>query len=1127
MYSNLNFKLTVYDSEFLNGRFFPYFVQQLADWEFYSSGVNEVRKDIQQSLKKDGKYKIEFQTEDQLKNIGVNKIDSYFSADYSRVEKGNFEFYLYYDNEYERGCYLKYGVKNTNDFYYAWYFGFDSSDHCRPYYHLFVNIKIEDEDRLKELLFDPAYPQIKPHICLKVSPKTLEQYLNLPTEISFIKLNSSEINYWLQCHAYWGREVEDYEEEEYDNSRERLFAKYWKVKANVKSLFSLSAKYNNPIRKKLTDVHLKEPCPNKCHHIKDLFEKFAFYYALETEEPFLFIRAVMACPQHTENIVMDGGLFAQYRIKFKDPNSPEISKNKIKIFLNNPNKYAEILNSTNDVTVIEAIYDKVWNDYLKGKPKLLEELAEILIKTVKNEEKLVLFFTNPNVHITDNMVYQLENRNISEKNIKEILLKTEQEWVIEELSSFFGFEEYYIEWLINKYEKSQYPNIYHKFSSIKSQEHLFKIIYILRPEYELQVGINQLKEVDLLNNLKSILTTRIHDEPKYIPYLELVKRKLVSSKTDFIDFPSDDYEFSMLQNAVNTVSDVNTRSFYQNHVNAMEKLKGTDFIIFGSMDGLVRFWNIRTRRVEKFFICDGGIKCFKITSDQSILTTGCENGVIQIWDLINNIHLATLLNPITLKKRHGNLQAINSIEISNDNSTLYAAREFNQIDIWNLKDKVLIDKISLPNHSIRKIHLDTNLNRLIVNGLVFNTRTHKEEHQLPGLFSIANLGPNHLIGLGSKQFFIFDRNTLEKKSVVNAHTHNIFVFAVSFKDKLLFTASVDHSLFVWNISDLYNPQLISELRQFKYSFVNLVIHDNKLIGIDTNGKISIFDIHTLRHEGGFEGYVYQNKNLIFLNNGLLNIENIRISLNSQYLCFFAQNQILILNCIDLNIVQKIELKNSNIIDVSFDDNGSAIAIMERQSIKIIELKSEEYKVELNFKFELPSAMRLCQDKLYFGRDDGQIYLKNIDKPNSKPVHLYDNGNKNLTHLEVNFNRTKLIFGYEDGIVQIFDLSKGKIIYEFDSMVLRLKTLELNKDDTILKVTDSFNYCQYFDLFPNLEKTKYNERFYGKQSSKDIEVIGNGEQIFLKYTKSAQISVLNESLSYWKHLGSGIFSLTES
>jgi WD40 repeat protein len=239
------------------------------------------------------------------------------------------------------------------------------------------------------------------------------------------------------------------------------------------------------------------------------------------------------------------------------------------------------------------------------------------------------------------------------------------------------------------------------------------------------------------------------------------------------------------------------------------------FLYTDTDDGLVTIWDLEKKEFVKAPIHGiSAITAIATSRDGAFLYSGSSDGKLRFSDLRKKKWIGTFLNHLRdLFRAHrigtNNSGEIIGLAVSPNNNTLYSLLSYGTLEFVDLKSKRLAHSLDL--HA-----------------------------QLTGFTTTLALSPDGKIAyIGTKKGYIFKVNTKTRQLVGSVKRHQGEVTALTFSPdrNILYSASTDHQIGIWNLKTGESVQIPSGYQKKYGNIESLVVTpDGKRLFILFNSK---------------------------------------------------------------------------------------------------------------------------------------------------------------------------------------------------------------------------------------------------------------------------------------------------
>lgn len=510
--------------------------------------------------------------------------------------------------------------------------------------------------------------------------------------------------------------------------------------------------------------------------------------------------------------------------------------------------------------------------------------------------------------------------------------------------------------------------------------------------------------------------------------------------------------------------------------------------LFGYSHKQIILWDLDTGNYRILIELQSPIYCLDISSPASILTLGCEDGMVYIWD----INTEKFIN-----RFQTNSGVILSVKITVLKNILACSIQEKTVKVWYSK----------------KSKNSNNYNNY--NNWECIKTLNSQSYNI-SLIDISSNGQYLATGSGEKIIKIWDINTGLYLQSLSGHLSEINAITFSGKNNknnILATASVDRSIKLWDIPTGKCLKTLQGCADFVHSVI--LSSDNKIIVSGSQHKIQFWDIDShkcistfFEDKDWFSSLIISPDEKIIACANIGNGNNvIRIwhldSLNINYLSKYSEqkstNQIpdkilkghhdniwsIAFNSDGTKIVsgssdRTIKIWNSQtgqclktisghnrpVLSVAFSGDGNTIASCGAHSIiKLWNVLTGEcfqtieeracYIIKLKYNLKLNSLI------LASGHTSGIVKLWDIN--NGKCIQTLGNFGKPIISMAFSHDGKFIAYGSYDGTVNVWNINNSKSIAILQKKLSSPWSIAFNTDSNLLAVGRDKENIQIWDI----------------------------------------------------------------
>ena len=248
-----------------------------------------------------------------------------------------------------------------------------------------------------------------------------------------------------------------------------------------------------------------------------------------------------------------------------------------------------------------------------------------------------------------------------------------------------------------------------------------------------------------------------------------------------------------------------------------------DYLVSGSNDHAIRFWDMKTQMISKTLKGHAGaVKSLDFTADGKLMVSASDDKTIRIWD-------AKTHKTIKVLKGHG--EKITRLDISPDDKRIASASKDKTVRLWNITSGKLINV--LKGHS-------------------------------SDVTSVAFSSDGKLLASGSiNTIALWDVKTVKILKVLTDHKSDINALAFSPDGKLLVSGGYSKTIYIW---DVQTGKSIKTIEAHRKSIKGLAFSaDGKTLASTDDGDVTLLhDVKTGILTRVFTGPTGYKENIITL-----------------------------------------------------------------------------------------------------------------------------------------------------------------------------------------------------------------------------------------------------------------------
>jgi WD40 repeat protein len=489
-----------------------------------------------------------------------------------------------------------------------------------------------------------------------------------------------------------------------------------------------------------------------------------------------------------------------------------------------------------------------------------------------------------------------------------------------------------------------------------------------------------------------------------------------------------------------------------------------DFMVTGSGNGMIQFWNLDGQEIYKLPIQSSPmIETVTFEPKGNILAVAGGDGWIKFFDYQKTPENSILLN---LKMEWNTEQnRIENLVFNNKSNLIATAGKDGTVKIWDLSD------LNTP-----QLRLNLKEHQGEVNTVIFNN-----DSKL-----IATGGKDSMVRLWNEKG--------EELTQFTGHQGGVWGVTFDLGNQQLISAGEDGTVRAWDISEWQNENndesfnLNNEIKQFFYGYGENILsltQEGKLLIEKQNDKQSIelnnnqcnHHISNIDLTAKKEEFVTVNQNgeICYWNykgqfHGKLSIteltqENIKLvkaDQNRNRLVLVTEDNQIILN--DNNSPKIFNPAQNEINDIIFNHNGETFATLSADNkVNFWDWSQKSFRDQLSDVSSLAfSPQNSPSQILVVGKIDGKIEIYNFNEINEKPNGLTEKHLNKVLKISFSKNGTKFLTAGDDGTVKLWDSSTQKKLVEIPSLGI-VKNILFTKDNQLIITESEGGFIDFWDL----------------------------------------------------------------
>ncbi|OMJ80901.1 hypothetical protein SteCoe_18760 [Stentor coeruleus] len=478
-----------------------------------------------------------------------------------------------------------------------------------------------------------------------------------------------------------------------------------------------------------------------------------------------------------------------------------------------------------------------------------------------------------------------------------------------------------------------------------------------------------------------------------------------------------------------------------------------DFFLSGSIDGLIRIWNLKTR-LHEFTLNghEGPITALVLTKNGKVAISGSADKTLIIWNIEKR----------SLEKHIKNLPShIKKLELSYDEKYFLSLSENGVLKWWDFETFGETDSSILSSNAI-KFNLFSDRYSFILweeNRIIYKNIQEPEDNnhfildnaKRISTLKISNNNKFILLACEKKIMHLIKSDKIWEYSYCCSHECLINDLAISFNDDFFLTTSQDCRLRYWTLS---NKQCKRIFDKYDFSMSKILISRDNNIALTYSSSIGIWNIELAINEYSFEHDKFLSHEFCLSSNGkFLILGRINGSIN-------------ILDVIDKSFL-KIKYHSIKPHCICFSEDKTLVATGSADKTLIIwKIKTGEI-VALHAK-HTKSINCICINKsnslVASGSVENVIIVCDI-KQKQNLIYLYGHGViRNLIFIDKSF----FIAGSSDNVVYIWDYSLN-----IRDDIINILTANVDKIVVVGELLSASSKNEIIIYSINKKKVKYN------------------------------------------------------
>jgi len=471
---------------------------------------------------------------------------------------------------------------------------------------------------------------------------------------------------------------------------------------------------------------------------------------------------------------------------------------------------------------------------------------------------------------------------------------------------------------------------------------------------------------------------------------------------------------------------------YKGHkaqVSSMRLSENVQFLISGSIDGILIFWDVSTQEILQIINTELEIFCVEMMNDSSTMISSHIDKTIRLWNRENGQQTGiTDPHPFIVK----------IMALTPDGSTLISTGEMN--------------------HKLRRIILNKIKTKYVIN-------YHKNKVNVVILSRDQRI---LAVGSNDKTISLWDTRTMKFIGSLEGHNKNVQCLAMTIDSKKLFSGAEDNTLRCWDL------ELMKEIKISKH-FVGNVTSVNlyNIESIDNSDSgLRILSSSTDKSIGIFD------ENLRLIKSQRLNIGQINCSIPTynNRICYSGgqEDDIRVHNLLEdsLESLHNFEAHKGGILSITISENDEKLYSSGFDSkIKIWSILDNEKTILIYSMSSVHNINKLVlnwKGNTLFTVSEKKISMWNLE--NYKKIAEYENSEKaKISSICLTMDETTLYSGSSDKKVRAWNLIDCKEFPFIEGHTSPINALAMTSDGKYLASGDSKGLLIIIDLIKGKEK----------------------------------------------------------